>query len=253
MPVLNFLVNEILSVPAYLVGIITAIGLIALRKKPGQVIGGALKTILGFLILGAGANVVVASLTPLGDLILGATGAQGVVPTNEAIVSIAAAEYGAQVAWVMIGGFAVNLLIARFTPVKYVFLTGHHIFFMATMLTVVLATAELNAVVLVVAGSVVLGAAMAVLPAFLQPYTKRITGNDKLAVGHFGSAGYLVAGVSGQLAGRTSRSTEDVKVPTGLNFLRDSMVATALSMVLFYVVFGLGLGSASGVPKLSGC
>ena len=31
MPVIDFVVAEILSVPAYLVGIITAIGLIALR------------------------------------------------------------------------------------------------------------------------------------------------------------------------------------------------------------------------------
>ena len=74
MPVLNFIVNQILSVPAYLVGLIVAIGLIAMRKSTGQVVGGALKATLGFLILGAGANVVVASLTPLGDLILKATG-----------------------------------------------------------------------------------------------------------------------------------------------------------------------------------
>ena len=37
----EFVVNEILAVPAYLIGIITAVGLIALRKSTGQVIGGA--------------------------------------------------------------------------------------------------------------------------------------------------------------------------------------------------------------------
>ena len=86
---------------------------------------------------------VIASLTPLGELILQATVAQGVVSTNEAIVSIAAALFVAQVVWVIIGGFAFNLLIARITPLKYVFLTGHHMFFMATMLTVVLATDQM--------------------------------------------------------------------------------------------------------------
>jgi len=117
--------------------------------------------------------VVIASLTPLGELILQATGAQGVVPTNEAIVSIAAAEFGAQVAWVMIGGFAVNLLIARITPLKYVFLTGHHMFFMATMLTVVLATDQMHPALLIAVGSLLLGTIMCVMPALLQPYTKR--------------------------------------------------------------------------------
>ncbi|QIK71275.1 PTS ascorbate transporter subunit IIC [Propioniciclava coleopterorum] len=237
MPVLDFIVNQILSVPAYLVGLITAIGLAAMGKKSGQVIGGGLKATLGFLLLGAGANVVVASLEPLGNLILAATGAQGVVPTNEAIVSIAAEQFGAQVAWVMIAGFLISLVIARFTPLKYVFLTGHHMFFMATMLTVVLSVANLNAWVLVAVGAILLGTVMTVMPAFAQPFTKDVTGNDKLAVGHFGTLGYIAAGAIGSVVGRNSKSTEDLKVPDQLRFLRDSMVSTALSMVLFYIIF----------------
>ncbi len=237
MPVVNFIVNEVLSVPAYLVGLIVAVGLIALNRSVGQIVGGALKATLGFLILGAGAGVVVAALEPLGALILAATGAQGVVPTNEAIVSIAAAEFGAQVAWVMIGGFAVSLVIARFTPLKYVFLTGHHIFFMATMLTVVLSVADLSNAMIVLVGSLLLGTVMQIMPTFAQPFTRRITGNNTLAIGHFGTLGYIAAGAIGTAVGKRSRSTEDIKVPEGLRFLRDSMVATALSMVLFYIVF----------------
>ena len=237
MPVVNFLVNEVLSVPAYLVGIIVAVGLIALNKSVGQIVGGALKATLGFLILGAGAGVVVNALSPLGELILAATGAQGVVPTNEAIVSIAAAQFGAQVAWTMIGGFAISLLIARFTPLKYVFLTGHHIFFMATMLTVVLSVADLSNTMIVVVGSLLLGTIMQIMPTFAQPFTRRVTGNNTLAMGHFGSLGYITAGAIGTVVGKKSRSTEDLHVPEGLRFLRDSMVATALSMVIFYIVF----------------
>src|SRR5690625_6961792 len=88
----QFLVNEILSVPAYLIGLITAIGLIALRKTAGQGIGSALKAVLGFLLIGAGATLVSASLTPLGGWVQGALGAQGVVPTNGAICWIAQVE-----------------------------------------------------------------------------------------------------------------------------------------------------------------
>lgn len=54
----QFLVNEILSVPAFLIGIITAIGLAALRRTAGQVIGGAIKATLGFLLIDAGAGLV---------------------------------------------------------------------------------------------------------------------------------------------------------------------------------------------------
>ena len=239
MPVINFLVNEILAVPAFLIGIITAVGLCALRKPVGTVIGGALKATLGFLLIGAGATAVVASLEPLGTMITGATGAQGVVPTNEAIVSIAQQHYGAQVAWLMIAGFAVSLLLARFTPLRYVFLTGHHALFMATLLTIILATAGYNSWVVVGIGALLLGILMVSLPALTQPWTRRITGDDSIAIGHFGTAGYIAAGALGSLVGRNSSSTEELKLPEGLRFLRDSMVATALSMALMYLVLAV--------------
>lgn len=234
----RFLVNEILSVPAYLIGIITAIGLISLRKSIGAVIGGALKATLGFLLVSAGATLVTASLDPLGAMLQGALGAQGVVPTNEAIVGIAQQEYGAQVSWLMIIGFIVALVLARITPLHYVFLTGHHILFMATMITIVMASAGMSTWLVVGLGAILLGILMVSLPAIAHPWMKKLTGDSTIAIGHFGTAGYIAAGAVGRMVdpkGR-SRSTEEIKVPEGLRFLRDSMVATALSMVLMYLV-----------------
>lgn len=234
----RFLVNEILSVPAYLIGIITAIGLISLRKSTGAVIGGALKATLGFLLVSAGATLVTASLDPLGAMLQGALGAQGVVPTNEAIVGIAQQEYGAQVSWLMIIGFIVALVFARITPLHYVFLTGHHILFMATMITIVMASAGMSTWLVIGLGAVLLGILMVSLPAIAHPWMKKLTGDSTIAIGHFGTVGYIAAGAVGRMVdpkGR-SRSTEEIKVPEGLRFLRDSMVATALSMVLMYLV-----------------
>lgn len=238
----EFLVNEILAVPAFLIGLITAVGLAALKKPSGQVIGGAFKATLGFLLIGAGATLVVASLEPLGAMIQGATGAQGVVPTNEAIAGIAQQQYGARVAWLMILGFAISLVLARFTPLRYVFLTGHHVLFMATMLTIILATAGYSSWVVVLGGGVLLGVLMVSMPALVHPWMRRVTGDDSIAMGHFGSAGYIAAGAVGSLVGgKRSRSTEELVLPEGLRFLRDSMVATALSMVIMYVILALAM------------
>ena len=240
---INFLVNEILAVPAFLIGIITAVGLSALRKPVGTVIGGALKTTLGFLLISAGATLVTASLEPLGTMITGATGAHGVVPTNEAIVGIAQQHYGSQVAWLMIAGFAVSLLLARITPLHYVFLTGHHVLFMATLLTIVLATAGYNGWVVIAFGAVLLGILMVSLPALAQPWTRSVTGDNSIAIGHFGTVGYIAAGAVGKAVGNRrgheSPSTEKLTLPEGLRFLRDSMVATALSMALMYVILAI--------------
>ncbi|GHH72902.1 PTS ascorbate transporter subunit IIC [Streptomyces sulfonofaciens] len=248
----TFLVDEILSQPPYLVGLITAAGLLALRRPAGQVAGGAIKATLGFLLINAGATLVTGSLGPLGEMIQGATGAHGVIPTNEAIVGIAQQQFGSRVAWLMILGFAVSLALARFTPLRYVFLTGHHMLFMATLLTVVLASAGQPSWLVVVVGGVLLGIMLVAMPAFAHPWTKRVTGNDAVAIGHFGTAGYVAAGATGQLVGGRSRSTEDMKLPEGLRFLRDSMVATALSMVLLYVVMALAYLGKAGETKAFG-
>ena len=239
----QFLVNEILAVPAFLIGIITAVGLAAMKRSGGQIAGGAIKATLGFLLIGAGATLVTDSLEPLGIMIEGATGMHGVVPTNEAIAGIAQEQFGSQVAWLMILGFVVSLLLARFTPLRYVFLTGHHVLFMATMITIILATADYANWLVVVLGAVLLGVLMVSMPALAHPWTRKITGDDSVAIGHFGTAGYVAAGAVGKLVGgkgsAASKSTEDLKLPEGLRFLRDSMVATALSMVLMYLVLAV--------------
>jgi PTS system ascorbate-specific IIC component len=239
--VLNFISNEILNVPAYLIGIVAAIGLIALKRKAGQVIAGALKAAMGYLILGAGATVVTSALTPFGELILKSTGAHGVVPTNEVIAAQASSQYGAASAYIIVLSFIVMLLLARFTPLKYVFLTGHHMVFMATMLAVVLSVGfgSGSQWLVVLIGAVLMGVIMVVMPAFAQPFMNRVTGSDKLSIGHFNTLGYIVSGALGAATGKKSKSTEDINFPKGLSFLRDSMVSTTLLMVVLYLVFAV--------------
>jgi PTS system ascorbate-specific IIC component len=248
--ILGFLVNEIFSKPYYLVGLMTAIGLIALRKPISQIIGGTLKATMGFLILVVGAVTVIQALDPLGKLILGATGIRGVVPTNEAIVALAQQEYGQLTATLMFLGFLASLVIARLTNLRYVFLTGHHIFYMATMLAVILVTAGLTGIWAILIGAILLGTIMVVMPAFAQPWMRAVTGGEKIAMGHFGSLGYIAGGVAGQLvarlAGGKTKSTEEIEFPSGLRFLREPMIGTAVAMLLIYLIFAIWYAARVG-------
>src|SRR3989442_7081548 len=86
--------NSIFSKSFYLGVLMTAARLIALRRPWSQVIGGTVKATMGVLIFVAGAVTVINALAPLGTLLLGATGARGVGPTNEAILGLAQSRYG---------------------------------------------------------------------------------------------------------------------------------------------------------------
>ena len=239
--VVNWIAKDVFGVPAYLVGLMTLIALIASRKPTGDVIGGALKATLGFVILGIGAGAVIGALNPLGALITGAFGVEGVVPTNEAITAIVNSQpaIAQNIAFAMFLGVIGSLVIARLTPLRYVFLTGHHMLFMATVLTVVLASMNVDAIIQIVVAAFGLATMMVVMPAFSMPWMRRVTGNQPVAMGHFGTLGYIAGGVAGQLVGRGSRSTEEMQFPQSLRFLRDPMVGTAVAMIFIYLLLAL--------------
>lgn len=119
--------SDVLSEPAVLVGLIALIGLIAQKKPVTECIKGTVKTIMGFVILGAGAGLVVSSLGDFANIFQHAFGIQGVVPNNEAIVSVAQKSFGKEMAMIMFFAMVINIMIARFTPWKFIFLTGHHV------------------------------------------------------------------------------------------------------------------------------
>ena len=86
--ILEFL-RDVLQQPALLIGMVSFVGLLALRKPFYKIMTGTLKPILGYLMLGAGAGVIVSNLDPLGKMIEKGFHITGVVPNNEAIVSVA--------------------------------------------------------------------------------------------------------------------------------------------------------------------
>jgi PTS system ascorbate-specific IIC component len=245
MAVLNFIVNEILSKPALLVGLMSLVGLIALRKSFSDVLSGTIKTILGFLILSAGAGVLIGTLDPLQAMVKTAFNLQGVIPTNEAIVALALKNFATEVAGIMALGFVVNLILALITPAKFVFLTGHHLLYMATVLAVVIGSAGIKGANLIILGALIQGTIATVMPALVHPYTKKLTNNAGFALGHFNSLGYLISALIGSLVGKNSRSTEEVNVPENLSFLKEPIVITSVVMVIAYVILAIIAGPSA--------
>src|SRR5659263_567095 len=83
---LEFL-TAFVSTPAFIIGFIALIGLIALRKSASDVIKGTLKTILGFMILQAGAGIIVNGLIPFSQMFSDAFGLEGVIAEDNAIAA----------------------------------------------------------------------------------------------------------------------------------------------------------------------
>ena len=226
----------ILSEPAFLMGLIAFFVLLALKTPGHKVLTGTLGPILGYLMLAAGAGVIQANLAPLATLIEQGFGITGVVPNNEAVTSVAQKILGVETMSILIVGLLLNLLFARFTRFKYIFLTGHHSFFMACLLSAVLGAIGFEGVALVLLGGFFLGAWSAISPAIGQKYTLKVTDGDEIAMGHFGSLGYYLAAWIGTKVGKDSRSTEELQISDKWSFLRNTTISTGIVMVIFYII-----------------
>lgn len=236
--------GDLLSKPEILIGIIVLIGLLAQKKPASETIRGTLKAVLGFIIIQKGAGILVGSLEYFGALFQEAFNVTGVVPNNEAIVSLALNDYATATAVIMVIGMAANILIARFSRLKFIFLTGHHTLYMAAMLAVVLKVGGLDGALLYIVGGMALGLTMVVFPAIAHPTMKKITGTDEIGFGHFSSITYWLSGEVGKLVGKGSKSTEELNFPKGLSFLRDSSVSISLTMLVMYLIVTLLAGPA---------
>ena len=243
---------DFIQEPSVLVGIIVLVGLLLQKKAFEDVVKATLKAMVGFVVISASADVISASLAPFGEMFQYGFNINGVIPNNEAVVALAIKDYGQATALIMAFGMIANILIARFTKFKNIFLTGHVTLYMACMVAVILSVSGMTGVQLVFTGALALGIIMVLSPAMCQPFMKDVTKNDSVALGHFSSVGYACAGLIGRAVGKNSKSTEEMNVPKSLSFLRDSVVSISITMLILYIVVAIAAGAEYVETNLSG-
>jgi PTS system ascorbate-specific IIC component len=243
---------SIVQTPALLVGLLAVLGLVLQKKKGTAVVQGGIKTFAGFLILTGGAGILCASLDPFAKMFQFALNVQGVVPSNEAVVAIALVQYGSLTALIMFVGMMVNILLARFTRFKYIFLTGQAMLYVSCLTAVILVSAGMGSgFMTILLGGIFEGTLLTITPALCQPYMRVITGGDTVAMGHTGNIGYALSGWFGEHFGNKEHSTEDIDVPKSLSFLRDSTVSITIVMAVVYLILALMTGKTFVESELS--
>ena len=251
MSVINFIITNILTQASITISLIAMLGLILQKKSFGQVISGTLKTLLGFQVLSAGSSIIVASLTYFGKIFTAGFHMQGIIPSIEAINGQAMNDLGlgSDIALTFLAIFIVNILIARFTKWKYIFLTGQAILWMATMTTVFGYFAGLRGAFLIILGGIVGGVFAVAMPALAQPIIRKVTGSNDIALGHFCTIGYLfeagVAYLTGE-RGENKKSIEDIQLPAAFEFLQDTYLSVMVVMVPLYIVTAAFAGPGVG-------
>lgn len=242
---------------ALIVGIISFVGLVLQKKTTEQVISGTAKTIIGFMIFNIGSASIGSIVNNFTKLFNNGFGIDGVTTQVEVATGMALNTYGTEVAMVVLVGFVANLLFAKFTPFKAIFLTGQHFLYFACVLALVFIAHGFNSFWTILFGGIVLGLCGAALPTIAQPFMRKITGDDSIAMGHFNTIGYALAGCIGKLFAKSKENDEakEIKLPKFFSLFRDFVFSIALFMVvLFYIAVFANVftGQLEFVTKMSG-
>ncbi|TQA98010.1 PTS ascorbate transporter subunit IIC, partial [Enterococcus faecalis] len=168
---------------------------------------------------------------------------QGVVASPEAATALAQTEYAFVTSCTLILGFVMNLVIARITPFKNIFLTTGHSLFFACVLSLILKAHKIADVPAIIIGGILLGFFSAALPQLCQPFMRKITGSDATAIGHFNMIGYALSGYIGMLFGKhKDKTTEHINFPKWLSFFRDFLMGVAVVMLFLFYLSALKAG-----------
>ena len=248
-PVVDFIVTYIFNQPFILLGLIALLGLVLQRKPFQDVVTGTLKTGIGYLILSQGTSILSGIVMPISDILNKIFNIEATAPGMG--TDPFAAEWASTIALIMVVGFVVNLILARFTPFKYVYLTVHQTYYI-TFVYLALAVeviANPSIPMFIIVGGIMLGVYCTLSPALVQPFMRKVTGTDELAYGHTTSFGAIAGALVGKLFKSHEKETsEDLHIPAKLSFLKDITVSTAIVMTLLYVV-GVTLAGPAWVEE----
>lgn len=243
MVVLNFIVNEIFGQGAIFLALIALVGLVLQRKPFSDVVRGTMMTAIGYFVLTTGTGLIV------GSSIDGLSAAfSTLLPAANNAKDIDMTGYGTQIGIVMLIAFLINLLVARFTKWKSVFLTGHMLYWFPYVFIAAGVDAGLSGIKLLVVATVFTAAYMIISPNLMRPLVREVTGSDEFTIGHPTTCLSLLTGYLGKLVGDKSKSTEDLKISKNLGFLREVSLTGSIVIALVYIVMAILLRVNGMIP-----
>jgi len=250
----TYFASNILTVPAYFIGLITLVGYILLRKPWYESFAGFVKATVGYLILGVGSGGLVNNFRPI---LVGLKdrfqlSAMVIDPYfGQNAVTAGLAEMGRSFSSVMLLlliAFVFNILLVAFrkiTKIRSIFTTGHVQMQQAAIAfwIVLFAFPNLQDMQYLAIMGVLLGAYWAVGSNLTVEYTQELTEGAGFCVAHqqmFGIA--IFSELSKKFFKSDAKKLEDLKLPGFLSIFNENMVATAVLMTLFFGAILLILG-----------
>ncbi|MDZ5015640.1 PTS ascorbate transporter subunit IIC [Clostridium perfringens] len=231
--------------PALFMGLVVAIGLILQRKPIDAILKGIFKGIIGMVILLKGVDIVVSSITPLANAFSGLFNTQSNSTLGDFNVFLG--QYGSYVGLILLCGFVINIIIARYTRFKTIYLTGNILFWYPMLFLAVGIENNVSGLKLFIFTLIMYILVITIFPYILRKHVKYVTGNDSFTIGHTASIYCLLGSYIGKLVGQKDKNIENLNLPKSLSFFRDTNITAVIVMFIVYIIVGLFIGKESRI------
>lgn len=254
MLVWDFFVKNILTQPAYFIGLIVLVGYLLLKRPFYEAFAGFIKATVGYMILGVGAGGLVKSFRPIlvglkdrfnlsACVIDPYFGQQAVTDGLEAM-----GRTFSQVMVLLLIAFITNLVLVRlkkYTKMRAVFTTGHvQMQQAATAFWLILfCFPSLGDGPMLVIMSLVLGLYWAVGSNLTVELCQELTEGGGFAIAHQQMFGIAILGrLAEKMKKDDSKRIDELELPGWLSIFNENMVATSILMFVFFGIILMILG-----------
>jgi len=256
--IFNFLLNDFLTKPVILIGLLICIGYILKKESAPKVIVGTISAMVGIQLVIFGGNQFTNTFRPIVEAVSAATGIQGYIMDSYAMKATSQEALGDRfglMGYAFILAFAVNLLMVyfgKYTKAKGVFLTGNAGTAHAqSVLWLVLANMAVGNTTAVIITGVLVGIYWSYSTTLAAEVCDEVTGGAGFTIGHNQQVGIWFFGKLAPLFGKKEQDAENLKLPGWLSIFNNNIVATCVIMWLFVGGFMVPLG-ISGIQELAG-